>query len=184
MTVQERLYTAEDLLALSHDQKRYALVEGHLIEMSPTGSGHGLVTYEIGYDLGFFVKEHKLGRIYGAETGFKVAENPDTVYGVDVAFVSTARVQQGEGYFIGAPDLAVEVYSPGNTQVEIHEKVRAYFRAGARLVWVVYPKSRAVYVYRSEIDVQILKATDTLTGDDVVPGYSVKIADIFAVLDK
>src|SRR5260221_11058554 len=185
MTVQERLYTAEDLLTLSRDQKRYALVEGHLIEMSPTGSAHGLVTYEIGYDLGFFVKEHKLGRVYGAETGFKLAENPDTVYGIDVAFVSKARLAPvKEGYFIGAPDLAVEVYSPGNKKTEMQTKIEDCFQAGSRMIWVVYPKSQTIYVYRAENDVRILHKSEILDGGDVIPGFSLKIADIFAVLDE
>ncbi|HVO41863.1 MAG TPA: Uma2 family endonuclease [Aggregatilineales bacterium] len=138
MAVQERLYTAADLLALSVSGKRYELVEGHLIEMSPAGKAHGLLTLEIGYRLKTFTQPRDLGQVFGAETGFKVAEAPDTVYGVDVAFVSKARAQQGEDYFTGAPDLAVEVISPGNTQTEMHEKVMHYFRAGAHLVWIVY----------------------------------------------
>src|SRR5205807_8834122 len=93
MAVQERLYTAEELLALPHDTKRYKLVEGRLFEMSPTGEIHGRVTGDFTVILGSFVKEHRLGRIYGAETGFKLTENPDTVYDIDIAFVSKARLQ-------------------------------------------------------------------------------------------
>src|SRR5260221_4130760 len=147
MVVQEQLYTAADLIKLPHDKHRYELVKGRLIEMSPTGKPHGRMTTRITRLLDTFVDEHRLGTVYGAETGFRVASNPDTVYGIDAAFVSTARDQEGEGYFEGAPDLAVEVYSPGNTQTEMQEKVEAYFQAGCRLVWAFYPKSRTIYVY-------------------------------------
>ena len=184
MAVQEQLYTAADLLALPHDRMRYALVEGHLLEMSPTGKTHGQLTSEITYLLVAFVRQHNLGQVFGAETGFKLAENPDTVFGIDVAFVSKTRAQAGDGYFLGAPDLAVEVVSPGNTTVEMHDKVKQYFNKGSRLVWVVYPKSRTIYVYQSETDVRILGETDTLNGADVLPGFSVKIGDIFAVLNE
>lgn len=185
MTAQERLYTAAELLALPRDGPRYDLVRGTLIEMSPSHETHGLLTNEIAFLVTAYARDHKLGHVYGAETGFKLAENPDTVYGVDVAFVSKARLKRAtEDFFAGAPDLAVEVVSPGNTRIEIHEKVKDYFGAGTRLVWVVYPKSRAIYVYRSESEVTILKADQTLEGGEVLPGFSIHIADIFAVLDN
>jgi Uma2 family endonuclease len=184
MAVHERLYTAEDLFALPRDQKRYALVEGQLIEMSPTGETHGRLTAQLLILLGVYVNQHKLGRVYGAETGFKVAENPDTVYGIDLAFVANARIQRRENYFVGAPDLAIEVYSPGNTKIEMHKKVQNLFDAGTRLMWVLYPKSRVVYVYSTPDAITVLHETDTLDGGDVVPGLSIKIADVFAVLDE
>ena len=182
MVVQEQLYTADNLANMP-DDKRYALIEGWLIEMSPTGEMHGRLTNWLGYLITGFVVQHDLGQVYGAKTGFKLAENPDTVLGVDVAFVSKSRLRPvDEGYFVGAPDLVIEVISPGNTKTEIHEKVVAYFRAGARLVLAVYPKSRVIYVYRSVSDVRILSETDTLDGGDVLPGFSVPIAEIFKVL--
>ncbi|HLY25397.1 MAG TPA: Uma2 family endonuclease [Aggregatilineales bacterium] len=184
MVARERLYTAEDLLALPHDRGRYALVEGQLIEMSPTGKPHGLVTNEIAFVVTAFARLHDLGQVFGAETGFRVGKNPDTVYGIDVAFVSKARKQTGEGYFEGAPDLAVEVFSPSNSQTEIHDKIKRYFQAGSRLVWVFYPQSRAVYVYKSPTDIKVLNENDTLDGGEVLPGFAVKIGDIFAVLDN
>jgi Uma2 family endonuclease len=145
MAVREQLYTAADLLELPHDRMRYELVKGHLIEMSPTGKSHGQLTYRIAHLLGSYMDQHDAGQVFGAETGFKLAQNPDTVYGIDVAFVAKARAQHGEDYFDGAPDLAVEVYSPSNTKLEIHQKVEQLFQNGCRLVWLVYPKSRAIY---------------------------------------
>ncbi len=184
MAVQERLYTAAELLMLPHDSNRYELVQGHLIEMSPTGDVHGRLTMRLAVRLAVFAEQHALGQLYGAETGFKLSSNPDTVYGIDVALVSKARLKPAtEGFFDGAPDLAVEVVSPGNTRSEMHEKVIAYFQAGARLVWIVYPKSRAIYVYLSPQSVTILGPGDVLSGGDVLPGFSLPIAEVFSVLD-
>src|SRR4051794_8619913 len=126
MTVQERLFSADDLFVLSQEGKRFELVKGHLIEMSPTGATHGHLTSRIAALLDTFVEQHNLGQVFGAETGFKVRQNPDTVFGIDAAFVSSGRAQNRDDYFVGAPDLAVEVVSPGNTQTEMHEKVQAF----------------------------------------------------------
>ncbi len=97
MVSREHLYTAEDLLALPHDRNRFALIEGRLLEMPLFSAVHGLLNAEIIYFVAGFVRLHDLGQVYGAETGFRVGKNPDTVYGIDVAFVSTARKQGGEG---------------------------------------------------------------------------------------
>src|SRR5438552_6388050 len=108
MAVRERLYTAEELLALPDDGKLYELIEGQLIVMSPSSEPHGRLTSEFGGLLWSHVRAHDLGQTYGAETGFKLGKNPDTVFGADAAFVSTARLKHMKrGYFEGAPDLAV-----------------------------------------------------------------------------
>src|SRR5260221_3099685 len=184
MAVQERLYTAEDLIKLSNGSKRYELLEGHLIEMSPTGTPHGLVTNWLAYLLTSLVTEHKLGFVFAAESGFRLSNDPDTVLGVDIAFVTIARIQKDEGFFRGAPDLSVEVMSPSNTGPEIHAKIVYYFQAGAKLVWVRYPQSRVVCVYKTPTDITVLEKDDVLDGGTVLPGFSVKVADIFSILDQ
>lgn len=145
---------------------------------------HGRLTSRINALLDNFLSARKLGQVYGADTGFKLSENPDTVYGINAAFVASARAQYGDDFFTGALDLAVEVVSPGNTQMELHQKIEDYFGAGARLVWVVYPKVRVIYAYLSPDEIKVLHETDTLAGLDVLPGFSANIADIFAVLDE
>ncbi len=184
MTVHERSYSAGDLLALPESTSRYLLLEGQLIEMSPTGRSHGLITNRIAYLITGYVLEHRLGAVYAAESGFQLSTNPDTVFGIDVAFVASDRIQTGEGFFEGAPDLAVEVVSPGNRGPELHVKVARYFGAGTRLVWVVYPQSRVVYVYRAPNEIEVLEESDNLSGDPVLPGFSIKVAEIFAILDR
>ena len=185
MTAQEKLYTASDLWELSQDEhKHLELIRGVLVEMSPANELHGELTMEIGRIVANWVRANDLGRAYTAETGFELFSDPDTVLAPDVAFVSKARLKpRTEKFSTVAPDLAVEVVSPGNSKSELHEKVKLYFEAGTRQVWVFYPKSRTVYVYHSPKDVTILDIEDTLEGSDLLPGFSVRLCDLFAVLD-
>jgi Uma2 family endonuclease len=179
-----RLVTADELLMMPDDGFHYELVKGELKRMPPTGDEHGGVTMTLAAPLYQYVKLNKLGRVYAAETGFKLESDPDTVRAPDIAFVSTERIEAAgrvQGYRSGAPDLAVEVFSPGNTKREMAEKVEQYFAAGARLVWVVNPKSKTVTVYRSLTDVTVLTEKDTLDGGEVVPGFQIPVAEIFAI---
>jgi len=129
------------------------------------------------------VKEQNLGQVFCAETGFLLARDPDTVRAPDIAFVHKDRLSTGaveETFWPGAPDLAVEVVSPGDTIREIDEKAKAWLAAGASLVWVVNPAWRNVTVYRSPTDIKTLSEDAELTGEDVVPGFRCRVADIFA----
>ena len=90
------------------------------------------------------------------------------------------RAGEVKGYWIGAPDLAVEVTSPGDTKREVDNKVAEWLEAGARMVWVVSPKLRTVTVYRSLTDIVVLAEKDTLDGGDVVPGFQIRVAEIFS----
>ncbi|HEX8492311.1 MAG TPA: Uma2 family endonuclease [Pyrinomonadaceae bacterium] len=176
--------TADELLMMPDDGCHYELVKGELKRMPPTGREHGGVTMELAAPLHRHVKLNKLGQVYAAETGFKLESDPDTVRAPDIAFVRAERIQatgRVHGYGDGAPDLAVEVLSPSNTKREMAEKVEDYFRAGARLVWVVNPKSKTIAVYRSLTNVVTLTEKDTLDGGEVVPGFQIPVAEIFAV---
>ncbi|GAB4545722.1 MAG: hypothetical protein OHK0023_04440 [Anaerolineae bacterium] len=129
-----------------------------------------------------FVEAHDLGEVM-TESGFLLATDPDTVRAPDVAFVARARIPATHGdYYAFAPDLAVEVVSPANTDTEMAEKIAQYFAAGAQQVWVIYPKARVIYVYRSAKDVTILDMNDTLEGGDLLRGFAVRVRDIFAQL--
>ncbi|MEP7290120.1 MAG: Uma2 family endonuclease [Chloroflexota bacterium] len=185
MVVQDRLYTAEDLWALPEDDNRYELFKGTLIELPFHGAIHGLLTAQLIVLIGSFVYPHNLGQLYGAGTGFILSENPDRVLAPDLAFIPKERLGKAiDGFLTIGPDLVVEVDSPSNTKIEMQQKVEAYFEAGVRLLWIVYPKSRTIYVYRGALDVAILGSSDgMLTGGEVLPGFSVKLDAIFSVLD-
>jgi Uma2 family endonuclease len=176
--------TADELLRMPDDGFRYELVKGELKRMSPTGDEHGGVTMSLASPLYQHVKLNNLGRVYAAETDFKLESDPDTVRAPDIAFVSRERIQATgriQGYRGGAPDLAVEVLSPDNTKREMAEKVKDYFAAGARLVWIVNPKLKTVTVYRSLSDIVMLTEKETLDGGEVVPGFRIPVAEIFVI---
>lgn len=183
MRVKKTLLTAEELLRLPTPGCRLELVKGELYEMPPAGASHGDIAMEIGSRLREHVRANGLGRVFAAETGFILARDPDTVRAPDAAFVARRRIPpEGlpSGYFELAPDLAVEVVSPGDTAREVQEKVGDWLRSGARLVWVVYPSSRSVTVHRSPDDLDQLSEEDTLEGAGVVPGFSCPVRDLFA----
>ena len=182
MSTEVQLMTADELLALPDDDLCYELIKGELIRMPPPGHIHGLVTMRIASPLGQHVTANKLGIVYAAETGFLIHQNPDTVRAPDVAFVNQQRVATAgevEGYWVGAPDLVVEVVSPSDSVGYVEDKVEQWIEAGSRLVWVVSPKLRTVTVYRSLTDVTTLTEKDTLDGDDVVRGFKLNVAEIF-----
>jgi Uma2 family endonuclease len=174
--------TADELLEMPDDGYRYELVKGELIRTAPAGYQHGEVAMNIGARLHEYVKRHNLGGVYAAETGFVLTQDPDTVRAPDAAFIRQELVEKAEsttGYWIGPPDLAVEVVSPGDTVSEVEDKVAEWLEAGARLVWVVSPKLHTVTVYRSLTDIVTLTGKDTLNGGDVVPGFQISVTEIF-----
>jgi Uma2 family endonuclease len=183
-TTETKLMTADELLRLPRGRFRHELVKGELRQMSPAGHNHGRIVMEIAVPLGQYVKSKQLGRVYAAETGFKIQSSPDTVRAPDVAFVRQERVQEvgsTTGYWIGAPDLAVEVVSPNDTVSEVEEKVAEWLEARTGMVWVVSPKLKTVTVYRSLTDIVTLTEKDMLDGGEVVPGFQIPVADIFAI---
>ena len=184
MSTTTHLTTAEELLKLPRGRFRYELVEGELITISPAGEEHGVIVVNVTLLLAQYVKANKLGLVYGAETGFKISSSPDTVLAPDVAFVRREHITAtglAKGYRAGAPDLAVEVMSPGDTVKEVDKKAKEWLAAGASAVWVVNPKQRTVIVYRSSQDAVTLTDSDDLGGQEVVPGFRCHVSDIFAV---
>jgi Uma2 family endonuclease len=183
MTTTLQRSTASELFEMPDDGFRYELVKGELRQMSPSGWKHGMVVVNITLLLGQYVKTNRLGVCFGAETGFKIESDPDTVRAPDLGFISRERIPDGgvsKSFWPGPPDLAVEVVSPGDTRREVNEKVADWLEAGAQAVWVINPKQRGVTVYRSMTDVTRLSEEDELDGGDVVPGFHCKVSEIFA----
>ncbi len=183
MSVTIELTTADELLAIPRDGTRRELIEGELIEMQPAGFFHGVTTNFLGTYLTVFVTENNLGLVTTAETGFKVATNPDTVLAPDVGFVAKDRLPADlsalVGFFPGAPDLAVEVVSPGDTYHEVETKIARYLEAGTRLVWAVRPKQKRVEVHRADGSSELLSLGENLDGESVAPGFKLLISRIF-----
>jgi len=180
MATTNHITTAAQLLEVS-GLGRSELVRGELIMMSPAGSRHGAVLARLTGRIVSFVDEHRLGTVFGAETGFQIQHDPDTVRAPDVAFVRASRMPADlpGGFFPGPPDLAVEVVSPSDRASEVLAKVQDWLEAGSAAVWVVDPHTRRVSVYRSG-EVVVLKESDALAGGDLLPGFSLPVAEIFA----
>jgi Uma2 family endonuclease len=178
MATIERITTAEELFKANLQQCE--LLEGDLVMMSPAGFDHGGIAGNIAVALGGFVKSRSLGAVVTAEPGFQLAHDPDTVRVPDVAFVRADRIPPCgvKGFFQGAPDLAVEVVSPGDRSGEVAAKSQEWLKAGCRAVWVVDPETRTISVYRGG-DVVVFGESETLTGGDVLPGFSVSVAEVF-----
>jgi len=181
MAITPKLMTADELLDLPDDGMRHELVRGELRTMAPPGYGHGKLASRIDRRLGPYVETHRLGEVTG-EVGFVLSGNPDTVRAPDVAFIMRARLPSPEseaGYFRGAPDLAIEIISPNDRYGEVDEKVAEWLAAGARLVFVVNPRRKTVAVHRADGTVSVLGVDDALDGEDVVPGWSLALRDLF-----
>lgn len=182
MTTRVQLTTADELLRLLRGRVRYELVRGDLRTLALEGHEHGMLAAEFATRLWKVVRANKLGKVYAAETGFKLASNPDTVRAPDAAFVSQKRLDEvgpRQGYWPGAPDLAVEVISPNDLYTEVSEKVAEWLEAGSSMVVVVNPRSRQVFVHLSPTDVKVLGGADTLDGGEVVPGWQLPIKELF-----
>ena len=181
MTTAEQITTAEQLLR-NPGLGRCELVRGELILMTPAGFEHGRIVVNVTAPLADFVKRSQLGIVTGAETGFQIAHDPDTVRAPDVGVVRADRVPATPttGFFQGAPDLAVDVLSPNDRASEVLAKVQDWLGAGCRAVWVVDPGTRTVSVYRSGNTLAVLREADELTEDEIVPGFRLSVAEIFA----
>lgn len=174
--------TADELFEMPSDGFRYELVRGALRKMSPAGGEHGEIALFLGGHLMAHVRKHRLGSVYAAETGFRLGSTPDTVLAPDVSFVARARTQtiRDRRKFVPfAPDLAIEVLSPGDTYTKAAEKIDEWLNAGTKAVVQVDPRKKTVTIYRSETPPVTLTERDSLEVPDIVPGWSVPLAEIF-----
>ena len=164
------------------DGFRYELIEGGLIRAALAGFEHGVTAQNLAWRLGWYVQERGLGQVLAAGTGFQIGYSPDTVRAPDVAFVLKSQLERcglPASYFPEAPALVVEVVSPDDTAEKVDAKIRCWLSAGSELAWVVYPGGRTVTVYRSLDEIRVLTEQNQLDGENVVPGFQCRVADIF-----
>ena len=174
--------TAEQLLAMPEDGKRYELIEGVLNVMSPAGGEHGQVAGRILRRLGNFVEEYDLGATFAAETGFRIHVSPDTVRAPDAAFVSHERlatIHSLRGFLPLSADLAVEVISPGDTFSEVEAKAAQWLDAGTKTVLVADPATITLRVYEAGADIRVLRQGDTFNAGVVCGDWQLTVDDAF-----
>lgn len=174
--------TAAELELMPEDGNRYELVRGELIQLSPAGRQHGNIGFEFGRQFSNFVKAHRLGEVYLAETGFILSRGPDTVRAPDFAFIHKERLAEIEGvtgYIPIPPDLAVEVISANDRYTEVNQKIQDWLQFGVRAVVVINPRNQETTVHRSRATSLILNADATLELPEIVPGWSMVLRELF-----
>jgi Uma2 family endonuclease len=175
------LLTAKDLLEMGEEAEWCELVDGELVKMSPSSLPEARVVRTILLLLGIFVSQHRLGEVFGPDLGYELT--PHRVRAPDISFVSAEKIVaygNPRGFAKLVPGLVVEVISPDVKYGYLQRKIRDYFEAGVRLLWLVDPDMQTVTVYHSLVDPRVLTASATLAGEDVVPGFSCQVAELFA----
>jgi Uma2 family endonuclease len=175
--------TAQELLHYSHEPYRTELVAGRLFEMEPAGALHGVVAARVCELLSRHVRAHALGVVFGAETGFQLAADPDTVRAPDAAFVTAERIAAigiPSQFWPGPPDVAFEVVSPGDRRGEVESKTRSWLAAGAAAVVVIDPRQRVATVHRADGSSRACGGAEGLDLDDAISGFAPAVDELFA----
>lgn len=177
------MVTPEELLEMP-DGHRFELIDGELVERN-MGAESSRIAQIINRRIDNYAEERNLGLVWGPDCGYQIfPDDPDKVRYPDGSFIASGRLPGDEpprGHVRIAPDLALEVVSPNDLAWKVDEKVQDYLDAGVRLVWVVFPDTRAVFVYRPDADVKRLTPQDHLSGEDILPGFSVPVAELFPI---
>jgi Uma2 family endonuclease len=175
-------HTPEELLTMP-DGHRYDLVDGRLVER-PMGAISSLIAATIIQMVRQHATAQNLGLVFATDCGYQIfADHPNQVRFPDASFIARGRLPDDRvppGHVRIPPDLVVEVVSPRDTACELDQKVEEYLRAGVRLIWVVYPSTRRVMVYRTAGGISRLGPADELGGEDVLLGFACRVADLFA----
>ena len=176
-----KLITAEELLRMPrNDGHRYELLRGVLVEKMPAFDPQSAVVALATFVLGKHVDDNAFCGIRSGNPGYLLERNPDTVRAPDVAWIAPGRISPGlRGYPELAPDLAVEVKSPGNSYAELAAKAGMWLSYGSREVWVADPERVTITVYRPYQEPLTLGEDDTLAGGDLLPGFSTPVWRLF-----
>lgn len=171
--------TAEEFMNIDDEYHRHELIKGELLTMAPVKRLHGRVAANLTMLLLQHARANHLGDVF-VESGYHIERDPDTILGPDVSFIAGGHYPDlPDAYTPGPPDLAVEVLSPGDRKGYVERKLRVYLERGTRSVWLVNPRRRTVEVISSLNDRRMLHEDDELV-DDTVPGFRVKVSEIFA----
>jgi Uma2 family endonuclease len=180
------IYSLEEFekLELPNDDNKYELIDGVLKVAPPPGFQHGKIAANIVWQIILFDPNRNLGLVL-QDSGFKVA--PGFAPAPDVAFIMAANIPPTTVRAVPvAPDLAVEVWSPGDLDTAAHRaearaKIRHYQVAGVALVWAINPPARTVEVYHPNQTgpVQVLGIEDDLSGEQVIPGFIMPVKALF-----
>jgi Uma2 family endonuclease len=175
------LITPERLLVMP-DGDRYELIDGQLVERD-MGAESSLVATLLVTLLNQHVRRQRLGKVFGSDCGYQIfTDHPNRVRYADGSFIARGRFpseQVPQGHIRIPPDVAIEVVSPNDAAAKVEAKRLQYLQAGVRLVWIVFPESRTVHVYRQTGTPSALRDNDELSGEDVVEGFTCRVSELF-----
>ena len=180
MTAPPHPITAADLLHMPDDGCRTELVRGELVRRPYIGFYYGVLGGRILERLSLYIDAHELGESPNSKVGFQFAD--DHVRMASITFIRAERLDAlGEmpGYFPGAPDLAIELVTPSETEDYLAVKIRDFLEAGTQAFIEFHAYDRAFVVHRPDAEPTILTESDTLEAPDIIPGWSLPVADIF-----
>lgn len=175
------IMTAEQLERVHLPGKSTELVRGRLVVREPPDTYHGKIAGRLIIRVGAFVEAHQLGEVFGQDTGFKIATNPDTVRAPDLAFVARDRLSlvARRGYAPVAPDIVAEILSPDNRPGEVITKIGEWLSAGVKLAWVLDPDRRTAHVHRPDGGLSLVEVDGALEGETVLPGLRCPLKSLF-----
>ena len=175
------LMTADELLRDQPPDKSTELVRGRMIVREPPSAMHGRYSATLCMLVLQHARAARLGVVFGQDTGFHIASDPDTVLAPDLAFIAAERVAliPAVGYARMVPDLVAEIISPGDRRIAVARKVKKWLTAGVRVVWVLDPVRVEAKVYGSDGSERVVSADGELTGDEVLPGFRCPLAAVF-----
>ena len=180
MVVKHKLITADELLIMLEDGKRYELIRGVLSEKVTAGDPHGIVVSRVDTALSNYSDVNDYGETRTGKPGYRLERNPDTVRAPDVAWIAPGRVPAGtRGYPNLAPDLAVEVKSPSNSYAELADKALMWLSYGSREVWMMDPECVTVTRHRPGVPPEILYEDDILDSSDLLLGFTIPVWRFF-----
>ena len=186
MPIETHTWTEAELLNLKHEGFKCELVDGEIV-MSPAGNfNHGdIIARLIARLTTYAVFEKKLGSVFDGQSGRWMKSG--NMRCADIAFMSKARIKAlngfPQGFLHGAADLTVEVLSPNESMAQVAGKIADYLESEARLIWIINPSDKTVSIHRPQSPEKILHVGDSLDGEDVVPGFSMPVAELFAQPD-
>jgi Uma2 family endonuclease len=177
-------YTPDDLLAMP-DGDRYELVDGKLVELNVSALS-SIVSARLLSQLSSFCEPNRVAWIFASDLGYRCFPgHPRKVRKPDVSLILRDRLpaeQLTEGFLTIPPDLAIEVVSPNDLAYDVEQKIQEYRMAGVRLVWVVYPTTRTIRIFRRDGSTAMVSSSDELSGEDLLPGFRCLTDDLFASL--
>jgi Uma2 family endonuclease len=160
------------------------LVRGEIVEMPPAQFRHGFICMRLATRIGAYLEQHPSGWLVGNDTGIITTRNPDSVRGADLAYYSYDRLPANAmptGYAEAAPNLVVEVKSPGNRWAELQEKAQEYLRAGVDIVLLIDPEVEVAEMIRQTLPVEVVSSTDSIRVTELLPGFEVSLAELLRV---